>query len=48
MFLLLAIILILAWVGGVFLLHITSFFMHLLIIFGVASLVMHFVAGSRK
>lgn len=47
MFLLLAIILVLLWVGGFFVFHVTSFLIHLLIIFAVISLVMHFITGRR-
>jgi len=48
MFLLLAIILILLWVGGFFVMHISSFFIHLLIIFAVISLVMHLLTGRKS
>ncbi len=48
MFLILAIVLALAWAGFFIGLHVTSFFIHLLIIFAVISLVMHFVSGSRS
>jgi hypothetical protein len=48
MFLILAIVLILLWAGGFFLFHVTSFFIHLLIIFAVISLIMHFVTGGRS
>lgn len=47
MFLLLALVLVLLWAGGFFLFHISSFLIHLLIIFAVISLVMHLVAGRR-
>ena len=47
MFLLLALVLVLLWGGGFFLFHVSSFLIHLLIIFAVISLVMHFVAGRR-
>jgi hypothetical protein len=47
MFLLLAIVLVLLWVGGFFLMHISSLLIHLLIIFAVISLVMHLVTGRR-
>ena len=48
MFLLLAIILVLLWAGGFFLFHVTSFLIHILLIFAVISLVMHFVTGGRR
>jgi hypothetical protein len=47
MFLLLAIILVILWAGGFFVMHISSLFIHLLIIFAVISLVMHLVTGRR-
>ncbi len=47
MFLLLAIILLILWVGGFFVMHISSFLIHLLIIFAVISLVMHLISGRR-
>jgi len=47
MFLILAIVLVVLWAGGFFLMHVSSFFIHLLIIFAVISLVMHLVTGRR-
>jgi hypothetical protein len=47
MFLLLAIILVLLWAGGFFVMHISSVFIHLLIIFAVISLVIHLISGRR-
>jgi hypothetical protein len=47
MFLLLAIILLILWAGGFFVMHISSFLIHLLIIFAVISLVMHLITGRR-
>ncbi len=47
MFLILAIVLVVLWLGGFFLMHVTSLFIHLLIIFAVISLVMHLVSGRR-
>jgi hypothetical protein len=47
MWLLLAIILVILWAGGFFVMHISSFFIHLLIIFAVISLILHFVTGRR-
>ena len=48
MFLVLAIILVLVWAGSFFLFHVTSFLIHILLIFAVISLVMHFVTGGRR
>jgi hypothetical protein len=36
------------WIGGFFVMHISSFFIHLLILFAVISLIVHFVTGSRS
>ena len=46
MFLILAVVLIILWLGGFFVLHISSFLIHLLIIFAVISFIMHFVTGK--
>jgi hypothetical protein len=48
MFLILAIVLVLLWVGGFFMFHISSFLIHILLIFAVISLIMHFVSGGRR
>lgn len=47
MFLILAIVLIVLWLGGFFVLHVSSFLIHLLLIFAVISLIMNFVGGKR-
>lgn len=47
MFLLLAVVLVLLWAGGFFLFHVTAFFIHILLIFALISLVYHFIAGRR-
>ncbi len=47
MFLLLAIILVLAWLGGFTLMHVSSLLIHLLLIFAVISLIMHFIGGRK-
>lgn len=47
MFIILAVVLIILWIGGFFLLHVSSFLIHLLIIFAIISLIMHFVSGRR-
>lgn len=48
MFLILAVVLIILWLGGFLVLHISSFLIHLLIIFAVISFIMHFVTGKRS
>ena len=47
MFLILAAVLIVLWLGLFVGLHVTSFFIHLLIIFAVISAIMHFVGGNK-
>jgi hypothetical protein len=47
MFLLLAIILAIAWIGGFTVMHVTSSAIHLLLLFAVVSIVLHFVRGRR-
>ena len=47
MFLILAVVLVLLWLGGFFMFHVSSFLIHILLIFAVISLIMHFVGGRR-
>jgi Family of unknown function (DUF5670) len=47
-FLILAIVLVVLWLGGFFVLHVSSFLIHLLIIFAVISIIMHFIGGGRR
>jgi Family of unknown function (DUF5670) len=46
MFLVVALILVLAWIGGFVVFHVAGFFIHLLLILAVISLIMHFVRGT--
>ena len=48
MFLILAVVLVLLWIGGFTIFHVTGFFIHLLLIFAVISVIMHFVTGRRS
>ena len=48
MFLILAVVLVLLWLGGFFMFHVSSFHIHILLIFAVISLVKHFVSGGRR
>jgi hypothetical protein len=48
MYLVLAVVLVLLWIGGFAMMHISSFLIHLLLIFAIISVIMHFVAGSRR
>ncbi|MBX6358717.1 lmo0937 family membrane protein [Pseudacidobacterium ailaaui] len=47
MYLLLALILVLIWIGSFVLYHVTGFLIHLLLIFAVISLVLHFLRGKK-
>jgi len=47
MFLILAVVLVLLWVGGFTVMHVSSLFIHLLLLFAVISIVMHFITGRR-
>jgi len=46
MFLGLAILLVLLWIGGFFVMHVSSFFIHILLLFAVISLVAHLFSGK--
>lgn len=48
MFLILALILVLAWIGGFVVFHVAGFFIHVLLILAVISIIMHFVRGSAS
>jgi hypothetical protein len=47
MFLILAVVLVLLWLGGFFVLHVSSFLIHLLLIFALISIIMNFIGGRR-
>ncbi len=47
MFLILAIVLVVAWLGGFVMFKSAGLLIHLLLIFAVISLIMHFVTGRR-
>lgn len=44
----LAVILLIAWLLGLVAFHVTAWFIHLLIVLAVISLVLHFVRGPRR
>jgi hypothetical protein len=48
MFLILAVILVVLWLGGFAVMHVSSLFIHLLLLFAVISIIMHFVTGNRS
>ncbi len=45
MFLILAVVLLLLWLGGFFIFHLSSLAIHLLILFAIIAVIMHFVRG---
>ena len=47
MFLILAVVLVVLWLGGFTLFHVSGFLIHLLLIFAVISVVLHFITGRR-
>jgi hypothetical protein len=47
MFLILAVVLVIAWLGGFVMFKSAGLLIHLLLIFAVISLIMHFVVGRR-
>jgi hypothetical protein len=47
MFLIIALILVLAWLAGFIVFHVTAFFIHILLILAVIALIVHFVRPRR-
>lgn len=47
MFLILAVVLVLLWLGGFVMFKSAGILIHLLLLFAVISLVMHFISGRR-
>jgi Family of unknown function (DUF5670) len=45
MFLGLGVLLLLLWLGGFFVFHVTAFFIHILLILAVVSIIFHFMRG---
>ncbi|MGB8535490.1 MAG: lmo0937 family membrane protein [Acidobacteriaceae bacterium] len=48
MFLGLGILLLLLWLGGFFVFHVTAFFIHILLILAVVSIIFHFMRGATS
>ena len=46
-FLLIAIILLIAWAGGFLMFHIASAFIHVLLVLALLSFIFHFISGRR-
>jgi hypothetical protein len=47
MFLILAIVLVVAWLGGFVMFKSAGILIHLLLLFAIISIIMHFVTGRR-
>jgi hypothetical protein len=47
MFLILAIVLVVLWIGGLVVFKTAGFLIHLLLLFAIISIIMHFVSGKR-
>jgi Family of unknown function (DUF5670) len=48
MFLILAVVLVAMWIGGFVMFKSAGLLIHLLLLFAIISLIMHFVTGSRR
>jgi hypothetical protein len=48
MFLALGFVLLLLWLGGFFVFHVTAFFIHILLILAVVSIIFHFMRGAAS
>jgi len=47
MWIAIGIVLLVLWAGGFFAFHVAGFFIHILLLLAVASLIIHFISGSR-
>ena len=47
MFLILAVVLVIAWLGGFVMFKSAGLLIHLLLLFAIISVIMHFVSGKR-
>jgi hypothetical protein len=48
MFLAIGFVLLLLWLGGFFVFHVTAFFIHILLILAVVSIIFHFMRGTAS
>jgi hypothetical protein len=48
MFLAIGFVLLLLWLGGFFMFHVTAFFIHILLILAVVSIIFHFIRGTAS
>jgi Family of unknown function (DUF5670) len=46
MFLILSLVLVLAWIAGFVVFHVAGFFIHILLILAVISIILHFARGT--
>ena len=47
MFLILAVVLVILWLGGFTMMHVTGGLIHLLLLFALISVIVHFITGRR-
>ena len=47
MFLILAVVLIVLWLGGFTVMHVSGGLIHLLLLFALISVIVHFISGRR-
>ena len=47
MWIIIALVLLVLWAGGFFAFHAAGFLIHILLVLAVASLIIHFISGSR-
>ena len=48
MFLAIGLILLLLWLGGFFVFHVTAFFIHILLLLAVVAIIFHFMRGTAS
>ncbi len=48
MFLAIGLVLLLLWLGGFFVFHVTAFFIHILCILAIVSIIFHFMRGTAS
>ena len=48
MFLVIGIVLLVLWIGGFVVFHVSSFLIHLLLIFAIISIVFNFISGGSR
>ena len=47
MFLILAVVLVILWLGGFTVMHVSSGLIHLLLLFAIIAVILHFFSGRR-